>query len=910
LTEFRPWPYDGGTQVPEDDFHKILEFAYRTGGKLDDTVLEDLEALTTAEQTLGAEHPETLTCRINLAHAYYEAGRVDEAIALGEQVFGECGRILGPDAHDTLIAGNNLASAYREAGRLDDSISICIQSLAAAEGSLGRDDPMSVTLINHLADAYSAAERIEEATELLLEVLSTRERTLGPDDLETLGARNNLALAYRDAGRLDEAVELLKRALADAERLMGSDHDGVLTMRANLASLYDDLGRTMEAVDAYERALQDRTRVLGAEHPDTLLSEATLGAMYKDTGRLDEAAELTEAALTGLQRLFGADHRDVLRVRIRLALVYTASGRVEEGIALLEDALAGCERLFDADHPDTVRCRRDLADAYREAGRADDAVPLFERVLSDWERILGPDDRETMGVRNLLALAYDDAGRKEEAIAAYDRTLTDRERVLGPDHPATLLSRSNVALTYRELGRLEEAVSTMRVVVAGRQQVLGPDHIDTLRSRNHLALVCEESGRLEEAIELYEETLKDCERVLGADHELARKVAFNLDDARPPAWEPQYEVEERLAEAKKRGDADAYLRLLAGVDLFVLAPKKRADDVVAGRHDMLQWLVRTVDGHEHAQVFTRGAIPNQPGAVYLMKSIATLAQDWPDPDWRVLFNRGVPALEWSFPHEALVRLAHDPDIMPLPANRLLTRTGGPVEGPLAFGLACGALLAVQGAVPWNDVGLVYEDYLDRMRSLRDMWGITNAEEWLGTMNALLGESGGDPRASLVLLLRHEEARRTEHRVEPDAWRRAIERWCREDGVPEETVGALLGLAGTIGRYEERFRADGLLPAGGFVHSTLAYDFGRAVNMVRWGREAQFCDQATAERLVIGAGEQCRRHYGSWEALSAGYVLGRVLRFDDEEFGTWYQSALAAHRVLTEATDGPWQALTW
>jgi hypothetical protein len=147
-------------------------------------------------------------------------------------------------------------------------------------------------------------------------------------------------------------------------------------------------------------------------------------------------------------------------------------------------------------------------------------------------------------------------------------------------------------------------------------------------------------------------------------------------------------------------------------------------------------------------------------------------------------------------------------------------------------------------------------------------------------------------------------------VASEGWSRAIERWSRDGDVPEETAGALLELAGRIGRYEERFRADGLLPPGGYVHSVLGYDLGRAVNMARWGREAHFCGQATAERLIIGAGERCRRHYGSWAALSAGYVLGRVLRFDEERFGTWYDSALAAHRVLAEATDGPWQTLPW
>jgi hypothetical protein len=121
---------------------------------------------------------------------------------------------------------------------------------------------------------------------------------------------------------------------------------------------------------------------------------------------------------------------------------------------------------------------------------------------------------------------------------------------------------------------------------------------------------------------------------------------------------------------------------------------------------------------------------------------------------------------------------------------------------------------------------------------------------------------------------------------------------------------LLDLTETIGRHEERFRADGLLPADGDVHSVAAYDFGRAVHMARWGREAHFCDQATAERLVISAGEGCRRHYDSWATLSAGYALGQVLRSDGGEFPASYDTALAAHRLLAEAADGPWQTVPW
>jgi hypothetical protein len=244
-----------------------------------------------------------------------------------------------------------------------------------------------------------------------------------------------------------------------------------------------------------------------------------------------------------------------------------------------------------------------------------------------------------------------------------------------------------------------------------------------------------------------------------------------------------------------------------------------------------------------------------------------------------------------------------PEAGPPAGNRLLTRIDGPDEEALTFGLACGALLAVQSAVPWNDLGPVYGDYLDRMRSLREDWDVTNAEDWLVTMNSLLGEESGDPRATLALALRHEEARRTGERVGRERWRATIEAWCRDNAVPPDP---LLDLSETISRHEERFRADGLLPADGDVHSVAAYDFGRAVHMARWGREAHFCDQATAERLVISAGEGCRRQYDSWAALSAGYALGRMLRLNGREYAT----VLAAHRTLTGAADGPWQTVGW
>lgn len=76
-------------------------------------------------------------------------------------------------------------------------------------------------------------------------------------------------------------------------------------------------------------------------------------------------------------------------------------------------------------------------------------------------------------------------------------------------------------------------------------------------------------------------------------------------------------------------------------------------------------------------------------------------------------------------------------------------------------------------------------------------------------------------------------------------------------------------------------------------------------MARWGLGARYCTLEEAERAVVRAGRLSRFNYRSWEDFSAGYVLGRCLHFDEEEFGDWYGEMLDAHRLLTTHPDSPW-----
>ncbi|WP_433469553.1 DUF1266 domain-containing protein [Spirillospora sp. CA-128828] len=234
---------------------------------------------------------------------------------------------------------------------------------------------------------------------------------------------------------------------------------------------------------------------------------------------------------------------------------------------------------------------------------------------------------------------------------------------------------------------------------------------------------------------------------------------------------------------------------------------------------------------------------------------------------------------------------------------LITDPGSAAWGRLAAALAVGAHLAVGNGVSWNSLADHDESTGDDRVLLERDWGITDTASWRKQMDALLDAENSDAAIQMVL---DQRGRGTDQR----AWRDAIVAWCSERDISDQTVREVVELSGQILRYEARFRADGLLPPDGLVESVYGYDFGRAVNMARWGLNAGYCDAEEAEKCVLTAGHRAHQVYQSWGSFSAGYVLGRMLRFDEGEFGEWYERSLAGHRILTEDSESPWRRMAW
>lgn len=238
-------------------------------------------------------------------------------------------------------------------------------------------------------------------------------------------------------------------------------------------------------------------------------------------------------------------------------------------------------------------------------------------------------------------------------------------------------------------------------------------------------------------------------------------------------------------------------------------------------------------------------------------------------------------------------------------DTLVSAPRGPFFGPLAHGFACGAHIPIHNAHPWNALVDPASGGQETRESLKESWGITTPQEWREQVDYLLAGENVGPETDLLLRLRRDVIGRY-GRCDLPMWRDAIKQWGQWQGAAADVVKEFGHSAGVITRYESRFRADGLLPLNGIVNSVLGYDFGRAVNMARWGFGSGFCDHQAAESIVLRAGGLTRQYYVSWGDYGAGYALGRVLRFDNEEYGHMYDSVLGPHRMLMADPGSPWR----
>ena len=398
----------------------------------------------------------------------------------------------------------------------------------------------------------------------------------------------------------------------------------------------------------------------------------------------------------------------------------------------------------------------------------------------------------------------------------------------------------------------------------------------------------------------------------------------------PPSWTPPSEVEQALLDAKSRDDWPAYFDALAQTRVYFEIQRDKVDARATDIRPLFESDPRVAGGRIWA-VYTEGMLPvPEPHRVFDWYPLSWFAKVWdPTDPPMIVVNPRTPCeafLPSAPPHAHAWGQYTDRKKGPSDEAALRTlRVGGPLHGPVAHGLACGAHLIVRQGLPWNALAYHGQGYPAEREMLRTSWGITSHQQWQAQQHALLSTDGANPVWEFALGLRRVIARDFGGYVETAFWRDSAARVLRQraegetlltpDGITKtepvpaaETEARIKGvqhLIGRITRYEARMRADGILGDGQYVTSADAWDLGRASCMARWGLSTRYCDLPEAEAAVVEAGYNSARCYESWEDFSAAFILGRCLQFDNEKFGSWYQDMVTVHRILNSDPGSPW-----
>jgi CHAT domain-containing protein/tetratricopeptide (TPR) repeat protein len=463
-----------------EDIHTLNEQSVQLSnqGKYAEAIAVARRALSLAEKTLGATHPNTLTIVNNLGMFYSAQGRFSEAEPLYKRALKGTEAALGATHPSTLISVNNLAALYQNLGRLGEAEILFKRALKGYEKTLGPADPATLQGGNNLAALFQVQGRYGEAETLYKRAVKGNEKALGPADPATLMSVSNLAFLYQNQGRYGEAEPLYRRALKGFEKALGPAHPSTLLSVNNLGLLYSDQGRHEEAEPLYRRALKGYEAALGPAHPITLLSVSNLGLLYAGQGRYGEAEPLYRRALKGYEVALGPSHPSTLVSVNNLAGLYAAQGRFGEAETLYQRTFKGYEAALGPTHPTTLLSINNLAGFYDTQGRYGEAEPLFKRALVGHEQTLGPAHPATLRSVNNLGGLYERQGRHGEARSLYERALAGREKVLGTEHPDTLNSVNNLAalsFTQSDWPRAAQLWRRSTAVIAGRVQRAAAD---------------------------------------------------------------------------------------------------------------------------------------------------------------------------------------------------------------------------------------------------------------------------------------------------------------------------------------------------------------------------------------------------------------------------------------------------
>ncbi len=361
--------------------------------------------------SLGEEHPDTLSALNNLAITYSYLDEYKKALEINEKVYTILCQILGEEHPETLNSLHNLASTYGNLGEHKKALEMNEKVYTVRSRILGEEHPDTLMSLSWLAYIYNQLGEYKKALEMKKKVYTISHQSLGEEHQTTLNSLNNLAATYYNLGEYQKALEIFEKVYTLRCRILGEEHPDTLTSLNNLAETYRQIGEHNKALEINEKVCTISLRTLGEEHPDTLTSLNNLALTYGELGEHKKSLEIKEKVYTLSCRILGEEHHLTLTYLNNLAYTYNAFGEHKIALELLEKAYTIRCCILGEEHPDTLMSLNHLASIYSNIGEYDRALELSKKAYELYCKVCGEEHPHSVLLLKNYAISSLDKGK-------------------------------------------------------------------------------------------------------------------------------------------------------------------------------------------------------------------------------------------------------------------------------------------------------------------------------------------------------------------------------------------------------------------------------------------------------------------------------------------------------------------
>jgi len=417
-------------------------------------------AMQLRENTLGADHIDSMISRFKYAREAILVQKPDESLQVVERLLPQFRQLLGENAWYTHAAQNLLVACYIRTSQLNAALPLaekCVHNFHLVK------DPNYTEAVWHyinLSEIYKRMGQKEDAVTVLLAAKSLAETHLGPEHIVSLDASTGLMETYAHSGEYEKAIAVADTLIPLRKKVLGSKNFRTIYCMRLLSTCYSRLGRHIER-ERVEHEIVASTPTLVLAGKDEVSDFVTIARHLDATGRRKEATQFLELILSDLASLPDQAGRYTTLLTL-LADEYAIAGRHADEVSVclrLIDSMEAaksedCSGLVDLMHRTSLRMSR--------IGKYQDAIRMLHGALTKSTNCQGESHERTLGIRINLANFLRSADQMEDALIIDMKTATLARSSLPASHRYIPESEWGIARCLYRMGRGEEALQYWR----------------------------------------------------------------------------------------------------------------------------------------------------------------------------------------------------------------------------------------------------------------------------------------------------------------------------------------------------------------------------------------------------------------------------------------------------------------